>query len=56
MADVTVVANVPLVGRQEILAQPFEVTEGAEYECGQTILIETSLDDDGFPVIELDVS
>lgn len=53
---VNVVANVPVVGPQDVTDFVIDLLEGAEYECGQTIEVEVLLDDNGNPDVEVNVS
>ncbi len=52
----SVVANVPFVGPQLITEFDVDLTEGVEYECGQTIEVEIYMDEAGNPATNLDVS
>ena len=54
--SVTVTANVPVVGPQNVFDQVFDVEEGVDYECGGTLNVETFADEDGNPRVEVSSS
>ena len=56
-AELSVIANVPIIGPQEIPAgAPVVVSLGNGYECGQTLTVTASLDDNGAPTVSVDVA
>ena len=54
--DVGVVANVPIVGAQDITEFSVVLTEGVDYECGQTIEVESFVDANGNPAVDYDIN
>lgn len=53
MVDVNVVANAPIVGPQDVFSGQFEQTQGQDYQCGDTISVETFINDAGFPNVDV---
>lgn len=56
VVDVTVVAKVPFIGDQEVFSGTFEQVQGVQYECGETITVETLIDDSGLPAVNVTTS
>ncbi|NOX59466.1 MAG: hypothetical protein GXP29_11505 [Planctomycetes bacterium] len=54
--EVSVTANVPIVGPQSIFNQVFELAVGVDYECGETLSVETFADDNGNPQVNVSSS
>jgi hypothetical protein len=53
--SVDVIANVPLVGPQNVSDFNFELVEGMEYNCGQTIELEVFINEGGDPDVLVDI-
>jgi len=53
LVDVNVVANAPFVGPQDVFSGQFEQTQGEDYVCGDTIAVETFINDAGFPNVDV---
>jgi hypothetical protein len=47
--------SAPIVGSQEAFREGFDLTQGVDYECGQTLDIEASMTDLGTPQVTLNV-
>lgn len=52
---VNVVANVPVVGPQQVTDFNVDLSSGVEYECGQTIQVEVFVNDSGNPDVAVTV-
>jgi hypothetical protein len=46
-----VTASAPIVGTQTLFEQTFSLVRGDDYECGQTVGFETSVDANGNPTV-----
>ena len=53
---VEVVAEIPFAGPQTLEEFEADLTEGLEFECGQTLEVEAFTNDNGFPDITVTVS
>ncbi len=53
---VTVTANVPVAGPQNVFDQVFDLEVGVDYECGGTLNVETFADENGNPRVEVSSS
>ncbi len=53
---VTVTANIPVVGPQNVFDQVFDLEEGVDYDCGGTLNVETFADENGSPRVEVSSS
>ena len=53
---VEVVAEIPFVGPQTLEEFDADLTQGVEFECGQTLEVEAFTNDNGFPDITVTVS
>jgi hypothetical protein len=53
LVGITVTATAPVVGEQIIFEQDVELTEGVEFECGETFGFAAFINDDGFPEVEM---
>jgi len=53
--DVGVIAQVPLVGPQDVTDFVVNLTEGTEFECGQTVEVEVVVDENGNPDVSLSI-
>lgn len=53
--DVAVTANVPIVGTQSITNFNVDLSQGAEYDCGQTIEVRVFINDNGNPDVTVNV-
>ena len=50
---VSVDANVPVVGPQNVFSQVFDLEAGTDYDCGGTLNVETFADENGNPRVEV---
>lgn len=53
LVNVNVVANAPIVGPQDVFSGEFEQTQGEDFQCGDTISVETFINDAGFPNVDV---
>lgn len=56
LVTVNVFANVPLLGEQDVFSGDFEQVQGRQYECGDTITVETLINDAGQPAVNVSAS